>query len=109
MYEYEYTDVGPLKGGRHIVRSGGKWGTMHFIGYYNAGGTMKLYPADASADKYAGVTVVRCEVIQIWRSSDRHKSVPTDAEAERAKAERLARREAMRRAAAEQIKMEIRI
>ena len=106
VYEYEYTDIGPGKrGGRRVVRSGGKYGTMHFIGHYMGGGTMKLYPADASAHKYAGVVVIRCDMLHIWRPSE--KTAQTDEEREAARALRRARKEAARRADAEQIKMEV--
>ena len=106
VYEYEYTDIGPGKrGGRHVVRSGGKWGTMHFIGHYMGGGVMKLYPADASAHKYAGIIVIRCDMLHIWRPAE--KPAQTDEEREAARALRRARKEAARRADAEQIKMEV--
>lgn len=107
-YKYEYADVGPARGGgRRIVRSGGRWGTMYFVGHYRAGGTMKLFPADAASYKYAGVTVVRCELVQIWRPGEANKATPADAEAEALRARRAARREAARRVEAEQIKMEV--
>ena len=106
VYEYEYTDIGPGKrGGRHVVRSGGKFGTMHFIGHYMGGGVMKLYPADASAHKYAGTVMIRCDMLHIWRPAE--KPTQTDEEREATRALRRARKEAARRADAEQIKMEV--
>lgn len=107
VYEYEYTDIGPGKrGGRHVVRSGGRYGTMHFIGHYMGGGVMKLYPADASAHKYAGIIVIRCDMLHIWRPAEKQPA-QTDEEREAARALRRARKEAARRADAEQIKMEV--